>query len=245
MAMGNHRHFFCLNFNFLHALADKGGRRCESLSSRSLWISLVGLLLFFGGINHLITRPSATLSNPWAGQSVSSLDRSPASVDSRVLVSEINTIIQEHPKMIGSHFSGVGVLGVNLEDPEEVTFLMSPEGRAEFFSRFKGTQNFDSVIADLEQAWNQATEDDLLKREALLEMSVGLTNFTQNEKLKNQILSEYDRFNQSAQRPEARDYAARALQEFLDHETDPQKRDQELEKRGIPILKVSPNKTNN
>ncbi len=215
------------------------------MSNRALLISLAALALFFGGINYLITRPTSVSLKQDSAPSSSNQDRGPASVDSKELIKEVNAIIQEHPTMIGKRFSGSGTLGLNLDNPEEVGFFMSSEGRAEFFSKFKETQNFDSVISDLEQAWNQAPEDDFAKREALLEMAVGLTNFTKNEKLKNQILGEYDRFNRVEQRPEARDYAARALQEFLDHETDPKVRDQELEKRGIPVLTVAPNETNN
>jgi hypothetical protein len=251
MAMGNHRHFFLPRLNLLRVSVEKGRRRGGPvLSNRTLFLSLIGLFLLFAGINHLISRPlESSVASP--GEPAASAEpheqqtRTPASTDPGISASEINEVIASHPKMIGSRFSGSGVLGVNLDSPEELNYFMSDEGRAEFFSRFKTNQNFDSAISDLEQAWLHASDDDLAKREALMEMSAGLTNFTESEALKARILGEFDKFNQSGQRPEARDYAAKALQEYLDHEIDPQKRNAELEKRGIPVLTLQPNKTNN
>jgi len=247
MAMGNHRHFFCPEFNFSRE-SPKREVEAHFLSNRALLFSLIFLALFFGGVSYLIARPlpdvSQAESNPVI-QIEDASQRAPASVDHRALVSEINTVIGEHPKMLGKKFTGSSPIGLNLGSPEEVTYFLSEEGKADFFSKFSETKNFEPFIEDLDQAWKQVGDEDLAKREVLLEISAGLLNFSQNERLKGHILGEFDRFNKASDRPEARDYAARALQGYLEHEQDPVKRSEELSRRGIPVLIMSPNKTNN
>ncbi|MBU6153589.1 MAG: hypothetical protein KGP28_04740 [Bdellovibrionales bacterium] len=218
------------------------------MSNRALLVNLFLLALFFGGLNHLITRPLPPVQPLPKGAfepTPARQERVPASVDQLKLVSEINAVIGEHPRMLGSNFTGKSSLGLNLGDPEEVAYFMSDQGRAEFFSRFKNTQNFEPFIEDLEQAWMNVDGSDLSKREALLEISLGLSGFTKSERLGSQILGEYDRYQKSIDQPEARDYAARALQGYLDHEHDQKKRYQELAKRGIPVIVLDSSKTNN
>ncbi len=219
------------------------------MSNRALLFSLIFLALFFGGVSYLIARPLPDVSQAESGTAIpmgdSPSNRAPASVDHAALVSEINTVIGEHPKMLGKQFSGTGPIGLNLGNPEEIAYFLSEQGKADFFSKFSETKNFEPFIEDLDQAWKQVGDEDLAKREALLEISSGLLNFSKNEKLKGHILNEYDRFHKAPDRAEARDYAARALQGYLDHEEDPAKRNEELSKRGIPVLTVSPNRTSN
>ena len=160
------------------------------------------------------------------------------------MVTGLNSLIQAHPGMINDGLKE-SASPVRFNDPQAVLSMKSEEGRARFFSQFKETQNFDSVVSDLNQAWTQAPEADLEKREALLQMAVGLMNFTQNDQLRQRILEEYDRFSRGQNTLEAQDYASKALQEYLDHETNVEKRNQELEKRGIPVIDGRANKTSN
>lgn len=217
------------------------------MSGKALIMSLMGLGAFFWGVNHLLTQsiPPLGVQQSESNSTHVPVIRAPASVKEGEMAAALDAVIQSHPEMVGAPQSGRGLLGVNLDSPDEVAFFKTEEGRARFFSQFQNVENFDSAIQDLEQSWVSAAEGDLARREALLEMTVGLMNFSKSDRLKSQVLGEYDRFHKSGSSFEARDYAARALQEYLDHEPDLEKRNEELKKRGIPVIEAGINRTSN
>ena len=223
---------------------------------KGLWITLI-LLGCFWGVNELLVRPLPSATSSSAGSAIpqengpkwleprANSERSPASVQSDVkIVQGMARFVSDHPGVLNREIlehdlRAPLVLGVHL-DEKSIRDLETEEGMGKFRERFSNQSNLGSAVDDVHQAWSSVDPTDFTRREALLRVTGGLAGVSGDSELRGLMLKEFDSYHGTNLGTQNREYAGKALQEYLFHETDEAKKNEELKKRGIPIIHIPP-----
>lgn len=208
-------------------------------------------------MNELLVRPlpsknlrSTGSESPRAGEAKalepgSNSVRSPASVQSDVkIVQGMAQFVSDHPgvlkkEILEHHLNAPMVLGVHL-DERSIRDLETEEGMGRLRAYLSNQSNLGSAVDDVHQAWSSVDPSDFTRREALLRVTGGLAGVSGDSGLRGQMLKEFDDYHSTAPGIQNQEYAGKALQEYLFHETDEAKKSEELKKRGIPIIHIPP-----
>jgi hypothetical protein len=138
-------------------------------------------------------------------------------------------------------FKAPMILGAYLD--RKTTFeLRSSRGMDHFLKQFSGFQDFSHPVQEVNQFWEQMRGRPMTEREALLHVTEGMVRASGDESLKGVLLKEFDDFSQPSENGPVADqdvqYAEKALQLYLNHIQTTPHWEEEMERRGIPVIRV-------
>jgi hypothetical protein len=160
---------------------------------------------------------------------------------------EMASFVESHPEVLsnrktipvdsGHDLTSPKVLGFHL-DQKTGDELMTREGLSAFQLRYHNEENLTPLVQDLNQAWANAMANDLVQRKALLGVNRGLAGISDAPALRETMLKEFDSYYSSENPNRNSEYASQALQDYLDHEKNEDRKLEELKKRGIPVYRA-------
>ena len=213
------------------------------MSWRMAMIILVVVGLFTWA-NELLTRPVAQEAG---AAPKAPLEAVPEAKEKERVFLEMASFVESHPEVLttrkavplesGHDLKSPVVLGLYL-DQKTGDELMTREGLSSFYLRYQNSENLVPLIQDVRQAWVNVEEQDFVRRRALLGVNRGLAGISDEASLRETMLKEFDSYYSSGNPNRNSEYASQALQDYLDHEENEERKIEELKKRGIPVYRV-------
>ena len=171
----------------------------------------------------------------------------PAPTQKKEVVQEMAAFIEKNPNQFQAQIAGVKikaqaitpttenapqVLGVTLNQKAQ-TALWGKSGKDALITTVK--ENPTLALQDLNQAWFATDPNDFQQRGALLEITNTIAEVSDDEAPRAMLYHEAETFITSTEHQNL-EYGGRALQYYLNHETDPAKLQENLSKLGVEYI---------
>ena len=206
------------------------------------------ILLFVGAfvsLNWVLTRPThESAAAPVVAQSETHDEKTE-------VIREMAKFVEKNPAGFKPQVAGIAVgnpqaktapteervpvvLGIQLNQNSKEK-LWTPEGQAQLRSSIG--PNTTIALQDVKQAFFSIDANHFDERETLLEVTNTLAKDARDPMAKNMLFNEASQYLVQSEH-QNQDYGSRALQYYLDHESDADGLKSNLEKIGIPVIHV-------
>ncbi len=210
--------------------------------SKKTWFLFLFICGVFLGVNHLLNRDPSSDADVAPSQG-----RGLAGEDPKAqVVQKMADFVESRPQAVLPDLSASGSPPrQNGNTPEVAGYplnratadnLETRDGLGQF--HLDSSEDVSESIQQVHHAWGEVGEADFEQRRALLGMTRGLAGVSDDPSLRETMLREYDSYQAQGNPNRNPDYAGQALQDYLNHETDEERKMEELKKRGIPMYRM-------